>query len=382
MNIDDTNTTNTDGVTGDAGVADVTVTGNEITAAPSPEDNIEKHINIAIEAQDGKAEAGDTTTATGQPTGTKPEGNQPAKGGDGTGAGDGANPNTQQQPAGQGQGAAPAGKDLVLKGQGPGNTDLVLKAGVERRLYEQGRLAFDQLRVSQESARTLQDQLRTAQTELETTRNAVQAAQGLPPADLAIAVTLFNDIRTNPVAAVQKLLGELQAAGLTVEGAGATVTPQAIEAIVARQMATLTQQQGPSEADIVQAATQEAGQFFVRHPDAKLHESHIAALLHDNRGADLQTAYFGLREQFIKHGYDWNRPLEEQMLERQGATNTQQTQQAPASANGSAVAMPHGRPNPTSAGTQNADAPAVMHESTSTDDIIKMAMRASGLKIE
>lgn len=339
-------------------------------AQPPMDANIEKNINIAIEAQDGKAET---------PSGEEAEKEQ---------SGDGKAP-TGQDSAVRGKDAVaqpkpdPKGKEAEGSARGPKDLTLadgtVVKGGPERRWYEQMRVARDRASLVESQLSQAQEQLRQSQQKYQTLEATVQQVQGMPPRELGIAATIFRDLQRDPVSTLQKLLAEATSKGYNIEGIATGVDAAAIERIIEAKLgSSLTAQQGPTDAQIEAEAQQEANAFFVQFPDAKLHESLIARVLHDNPSVDLHTAYFGLRENFANRGFDWSRPLEEQLAS--SGVNEQQQGQQP-NANGASPGLPNGRP----AHVPSNDAGGhgvIAHESTSQDDIIKQAMRENGLQID
>ena len=372
-----TENTGTDQV--DESSAPITVDTSSDTG--KQDDVFEKHINIALEAQDGKAEATGAEGDTKKPEG---EGKQPT-GTDSNSSG--ANNAAQQKPDEAGkkdEKGARGPQDLVLKGQGPNGTDLVIKGGPERRFYEQHRIAKDELRHTRDLLTRTQNNYTKLQGEFETMRKSVEQVQGMQPQQLAVATTLYKDLQRDPVGTLQKLLAEATGKGYKIDGIASGVDVEAIKAAVRSELgASLTPQQGLSDEEIVAEAEREAATFFSTFPDARLHEPLMVKVMQDNPGVDLHTVYFSLRENFASRGFDWSRPLDDQLLERQQQNvdpnaNAQQQQQNNQQQNNQ-PGLPAGRP--ASAASTDANAATVAHESTSIDDIIKQSMREAGLKV-
>jgi hypothetical protein len=105
---------------------------------------LSKHLDIAIEAQDGPKAKKDTEQGAKKPTADKTKGSKAAKT-DSTS--DKKDATAQPKPDKEGKeakGNTRGPKDLVLKGQGPDGTDLVIKGGLNARFYEQLQTARQQ----------------------------------------------------------------------------------------------------------------------------------------------------------------------------------------------------------------------------------------------
>lgn len=340
----------------------------------------EKHINIALEAQDGPQDKNATDTqgrAKDQAAATEGAGG-PKKDAS-SGAGSGSNNTPQQQPTNtnQQQGAGTP-KDLTL------SDGTVIKGGAERRFYEKAQIASQRADVA---ARERDDAIRErdeARQQLQTMQQTVQQTQGLAPQELASATRLFRDLRTDPSGTLKKLLAEAVASGYTIEGIQTGLDAAAMERLLENRLGTTNAQQGPTEEEIVAAATREAEQFFSQFPDARPHDELIAKVMRDHPGVDLRTAYFELKTQFVERGFDWSRPLAEQLVERANAGNQQQQQQSqatqPQQQQQSGPGLPASRPSvPNAANTK--DIAAVAHESDDMEAIIRSSMRDAGLNV-
>lgn len=354
---------------------------------------IDKHLDMALEAQDGKkqdASAQDAQAAGGNSQqGQAQDANQQAAAGQDSNS-NGKNNNQQQQAQQKGsqeKGSASSSgpQDLVLKGQGPNGSDLVVKGGAERRFYEKLQVERGRAQLLEGQLQTSQQKQQQLQQQLDTMQQTVQSANGLSPTDLGNAVRLFNDFRKDPMTAVRNLLAEMTAKGYKIDGIAPGVDIEAIKSAVRAELGASIgsqNQQQVNEEQIRQEAQAEANQFFSRYPDARQHEPLIAKVMHDHPGVDVYTVYFKLRDSFIEQGFDWNRPLDAQLQERAASSqqqdaNTQQQQQQ----------QNNGPGLPTNRGTAQVpansvnDVAKVAHESASKDDIIKEAMREAGMNI-
>jgi len=168
-------------------------------------------------------------------------------------------------------------------------------------------------------------------------------------------------------------LTEIKANGINIEGIGQGIDTSAISRMIDARLGPITQQQDvqAQEQRAQQEAANEVSQFYQRFPDAKPHDQTIALVLRDYPHISLDEAYYGLRQQFIEKGYDWSRPLAEQVA----ASNTAQQQQAEQQQQNP---MTNGR---APAGVKPADEAKLASEHTSMDDIIREAMRENGLNV-
>jgi hypothetical protein len=323
----------------------------------------DKHIDAAIEAQDGKTSE---TPATETPSGEqKPSEEQPQQQPQDrtSGTGDGT---AQPKPAKkeeEAQQPAHAPKDLKL---GDGT---VIKAGSERRFYEGRELARAQLQQERQTHNATKQQLERLQTELETTRTSVQQVHGVSPQQLALGVRIVQDLQRDPQGTLRKLLEEAGAQGYSLEGIGSGVDMAAIRRMIDERIP----QPGDnlqSDQDILAEANSEADAFFGRHPDARPHDQLLASVLRDHPDLDLEDAYFQVKNAFIEKGFDWNLPLEE---------NLKRVDPANANGSGNRAPLPGGGNSPHE--IRAADLTPEGTDDMDTGDIVKAAMREAGMKI-
>lgn len=339
-------------------------------------DDIGKHIDAAIEAQDGKA----TTTPPAADKGAEASAAKPTAGADSTsGAKDAAAQQPANKEAAKDGSEARGPKDLVIKGAN--GEDIVIKGGAERRFYEQLRTTRDRLGLVESQLTASQQNEQRLRAELNTMQQTVQTVQGMRPDEMALAARIFRDFQSDPVGTLKKMLADAVAAGYKVEQIGVGVDAAAIERIIEAKLGSTLTAQGPTDAQIVAEAQAEANQFFGRFPDAKLHEPILVKIMQDHPGVDVYTAYFNLRGAFTERGLDWDRPLDVQLQEQLAAKDAQQQQvQQTQQTQNDQPGMPGGRP--AHVPSQEADKlGTVAHESTSKDDIIRDAMREAGIQI-
>src|SRR6186713_3167128 len=248
---------------------------NEVT------DNIERNIDIAIEAQDGKAPETTPTEVKEGETGTE----QQPKDSEGS-VSDGG---TQQKPKQEGTPQAPSAhspKDLRL---GDGT---IVKGGAERRFYEQREVARAQLQTREQELTATRNQLAQVQNQLETVQASVQALHGIEPQQLALGARIITDLQRDPQGTLKKLLAEAAAQGYSIDGISSGVDMAAIQRMIDERLPQQDNTEYQSEEDIIQEAEAEANAFFGKHPDARPHDKLLANVLRDHPGLTLEDAYF------------------------------------------------------------------------------------------
>lgn len=325
----------------------------------TPTDNpIDRMIDIALEAQDGKPE-----TTTEEKTGTT-EVVAPANGEDSTGGN--SNDKSQSQPNKEGTQAPQqthGAKDLTL---GDGT---VVKGGAERRFYEQRETARQQAEHYKKQADTTSQRVTTLESELQSLRQTTESLRGVDPQTLQIGAAIVTDLQRDPVGTMKKLLAEVVAQGHSIESIGVGVDTLAIQRMIDERLPA-NQQNEPTEQEILQQAQHEVNNFYGSHPDARPHDNVLGRMLRDNPGVDLDTAYFELKNAFAEKGFDWSRSLEDNLKETSSPTTPQPPQQQQ---------MPNGRPM--TPNVSNANEVKVAHEDTDMSDIVRAAMRESGLQV-
>lgn len=334
-----------------------------------PSDNpIDRMIDIAIEAQDGptsKEPAAETTSGEEQKPDVSKEGAAPADKKDSdSGASD---DKSQQQPDKKGaeekkQVAGP--KDLTLQ------DGTVVKSGAERRFYEQREVARQEARTYKTQAEQARTELQRVQGELNTLKQTTSDLHGTDPNTIKIGVQIVKDLQRDPEGTMKKLLAEVVALGYTVEGIGRGVDQLAMQRMIDARMPTQSAQL--TDEQILAEAQQEVNSFYAANPDARPHDALLGRMMRDHPGLDLQTAYFELKNAFVEKGFDFSRTLEQNLADASTDDTQQPTSQQQPMLNGRA---------PTDTGIKPADEVKVAHEDTSTDDIVKAAMREAGMNI-
>lgn len=336
------------------------------------QDNIEKNIDLAIEAQDGKAaEPQNTETEGGETEENKvSETKQPEDS-----SGSGSNDKPQQQvddKAGEKAKQPPhSAKDLTL------SDGTVVKAGMERRFYEGRELA----RQREQAAIRERDSIQQKYADLETRFNqldtSIKGVHGVDANTLRLGVNIVKDLQSDPAGTLKKLLAEAVAQGYKIEDIGQGIDIAAVEERIVARLRSEQSNNVDDDATIEREALQEATAFFSNHPDAKPHEPLIASMLRDHPALSLQDAYYQLKEAFIDKGFDWSLTLEDNLraVGVDPANNGNQQQQ-----DGNRAPLPAGG-NAAGAEIKTADVVSLGADDMDTGDIVRQAMRESGLKI-
>lgn len=267
--------------------------------------------------------------------------------------------------------ARPAQNGDLVDAQGR----VVAKAGAERRFYE------DSIRLRNEAQQTAQ-RLQDAEHTIAAYREAatMPTQLGLGPDEVASAMQLMAMYKKSPIETLKYLLTEAQAAGHNVAqlvGGQGNLDPAAIKRMIADELKPLTAR-AASEQALQQAqheGAQEAEQFFTQFPDARLHEPVIVSMMSKDERMTPREAYFQLRAYVIERGLNWNAPLADQVGQANGGTGQQQSHQP---ANRGVPTTGRQGQAPNLAERNNS---AVRSEAMSNRDIVRAAMRDSGLNV-
>jgi len=242
----------------------------------------------------------------------------------------------------------------------------VVKAGAERRFYEQLQVSKQQLGAMQKETQAIKTTLQTTQQELQTLRQVSQGMSGVPLEQQAVAVRLYQDLAKDTVGTLTKLLAEAKAKGYSIDGIGGAVDTAAIQLMLKNQSQQTVTQQGPTQEEIDQQASAEVGKFFSDYPDAVMHDEILADIVIKHPHLSLQDAYFELKSSVINRGLDWSRPIKPQL----------QTQQNPQPQQRNPAPMINGRSGITPIVEEKMNLSS--QDGETTDDIIRAAMRDAG----
>lgn len=366
MQIDNNDTNN--GQQSDAVVNDNNA-GN--AASDSGNDGIDaafaKHLDIAIEAQDGPAKVETTPTKEGESDQSK----QPVdkSGGDGDGAAQPDNKGKEPSVTEAARTLARA-KDLKLQ------DGTVVKGGAERRFYEQREAARQQLSTEQREHQITKQRLDDVTRERDTIKQAAEALHGMDPKTVRLGATIVADLQRDPVGTMQKLLAETIAQGYTIEQIGANVDMAAITRLIDERLPKQNTETRLTDEQITSQAREEVVTFYGEFPDAQPHDALIARVLQDHPQMSLKDVYFQLKNSFAEHGFDWSRSLEENLREVSNTDNAGQSQTDPTKTQ--QQPLPNGRGGDEEFRLNRSGNADVDQD---TGDIVKEAMREAGLNI-
>lgn len=335
------------------------------TGRDSDDALMNKHFEAAgiTDDKDETKDVPDANTESGE-AGTKPESDkQPADKDTSTSTGKDGKP--ELGPDGKAkkeEGKVDSAGDLKL------DDGTVVKAGAERRYFNQYNVERQRTADLTNQVKQMTESRNSWQGRFRDLEKNVQTTHGADPALVSAGVRMANDLKSDPVGTVKKLVAECLAAGYTIEQLGNGIDMAAITRLIDSKMPSREEQTGPTEQQIDTEVAQEINQFYGAFPDARVHETVLARVLADHPQLSLRDAYFELKQSFASRGFDWNKPLDQQS--------------GPSVANTTKVdntkPLPNGR---ATADTSEASKTVIAPANTSTADIVKEAMREAGLNI-
>ena len=243
--------------------------------------------------------------------------------------------------------------------------EVVARGGKERRFYQTAQ-------TQKARADELQTQVNNLGMQLEAINSAgtVGTQYNLSPEEVTTGAQLIAAYKSNPVEAIQYMLTQAQANGINMDSITSGSTDMsAIKQLIDTAIAPLTEQR--QEQIDTQAvndrATEIYNSFMTKHPDSAVHEDSLSRLLQQDSSLSVEAAYFKLRSYYLEKGFDWTKSLA--MLQ----------QEANATKASEAVNTRAQPPDGSISENNTTDTAQVADVSTSTDDIIKEAMRAAGI---
>ncbi len=250
--------------------------------------------------------------------------------------------------------------------------NVIARGGPERRHYE----TAQRLKVENQAILRERDQLNAQLTALKEVGNLPDQYK-LTPDQVVQGAQLIRGFLDNPIDTLNLLLTQAKAAGHNIDGVGAGTDVSAIKEMITEHLRPLTQQ-FETQQQQQEAATrseQVFNEFNARHPDAQVHHPAIAQIMvraqQQGRDMDVETAYLQLRNYYYANNLDWSTPIQEVMNQQQTSPN------APASPEQGEGIPTGNRGN----GSTGVNEPYVADATTSTDDIIKLAMKEAGYNI-
>ena len=244
--------------------------------------------------------------------------------------------------------------------------NVIADGGKERRFYE----VAQQAKRERDGALARVTQL---EGELKGYKEAgtIGTQLNLSPDDMVTGAKMIAAWKANPVETIKYLLTEAQAAGHNLQGviSGGTDTA-AIKKQIEEIVRPLLQDRevAAKSAEAESRAVQEYNGFVQKFPDARVHETSLARLLENDASLSPEAAYYKLRTYYLEKGLDWNKPLEVIAQEAAKASTKPGATRRGIPSRGANAAV-----------TEESD--EIADVSTSVDDIIKSAMRESGLPI-
>ncbi len=294
---------------------------------------------------------GEGTTEEGTGTATDAgEAPSTTSGEQGTKTGDG----TEQQ-------QKPGGPQDLKDGQG----NVIATAGKERRFYETAQREKARSGELEKQVSTL-----TAQIEAINTAGTLGTQYGLTPEELTTGAQLIASYKKDARGTIEYMLAQAQASGHNMEGLGASggADMVAIKQLLDTALKPILAEQ--TERADTQAANEQAVEIYnalmTEHPDATVHDNSLARLLNKQPSLSPEAAYFKLKSYYLENNLDFTKSLETLQQEQNAAGPSANTQQA----------LPEGGVAQTSVTDQS----TVADVNTSTDDIIRQAIKEAGIQ--
>lgn len=218
--------------------------------------------------------------------------------------------------------------------------------------------------------------------------NAVAKREGITLDEQGAAMQMFVQWKKDPIKMVSTLLtlaeqsgkdisSIRQSGGLTATDLRAAVQEIVGEAVKPFSFLTKQQEEQQQQQQLYDEVQTEYTAFIEDFPDARVHEGSIANVMRD-KGLNHREAYFAVRAFAAERGLDWNKPLADQLLTKDGQTR----QRNPSGAGNNRSQMPRigGRGSSEAAHVEegvNDQANA----NDSWDAIARRAMQKAGIQI-
>jgi hypothetical protein len=266
----------------------------------------------------------------------------------------------------------PNTRDLV----DPVSGKVVAQGGIERRIFE------DSQRTMRENNQ-LKQQVAGMTNAMRQSNEVIQEAArlGVQPQDQLVAVRVMADFMRDPVRTLQTLVEEVKSKGYPIPFLEQGVTQGMDMAAMARMMDGKLQpfmqerMQNQQNQQARQAAQRDLDNFIGGNPEAHNNLDVLAEMLQAQPGLPLQEAWVKMIRWSHENGLDWTQPLKQQiaaMQSQQQPTPQQQSDNRP---------LP-GRRSVNTQQTQRVNGSGQTHsENTSWSDIIRDAMRESGMQL-
>lgn len=267
----------------------------------------------------------------------------------------------------------PNTRDLV----DPVSGKIVAQGGIERRIYE------DSQRTMRENNQ-LKQQVTGLTNALRQSNEVIQEAArlGVQPQDQMIAIRVMSDFMRDPVRTLQTLVEEVKSKGYQIPFLEQGVSPGMDLSAISRMIDGKLQpiMQDRMQTQQMQQARQQAQHdldaFIGGNPEANNNLDVLAEMLQAAPGMPLQEAWVRMIRWSHENGLDWTQPLKQQIAAMQS-----QQQTTPQPQQSSNRPLP-GRRSVNTQGTLRMNGSQQVHsENASWSDIIRDAMRDSGMQI-
>lgn len=208
---------------------------------------------------------------------------------------------------------------------------------------------------------------------------------GLNLDQVSEAMEFRAKLERDPVATVRDIVARVMANGYTMEqlfGADAPgyINSQIISRELDNRLRPLTERHAAEERErrISEVATRNMNDFLEKHEYAELHGDAIAQFVANNPGSTPEQGYYELRHWALQNGFDFTKPLREQVIakleaERDGG---QQRQPQGQQQRTNAPSTPGGTRAPAAAARTNVQDNAYAAPDASYRDIVANAFRA------
>jgi hypothetical protein len=269
----------------------------------------------------------------------------------------------------------------------PKTGQVVVPGGPAQRFYHQAMQAKAQVA-------TVNNELSAVKTQLDAYKAAFDANNSykLEPAQVTSALRIMADFQKDPVTTLQRIMGEMQQAGVDLspilQGGGAQFAPQMIEGVIERKFGPLLEQQQAqlAQAEGLAAAQKELDRFVTSTDYGSVHLGTIRELLSRDGTLTLQSAYLKIAEYVADNGLRMDQPIEAQLAARRqqqghAQTNATGAQPRPQGITASQAPLPNARNM--GAGVQGGDSAdsvnAQFPHDLTWDAIARTAMRDYGI---
>jgi hypothetical protein len=267
----------------------------------------------------------------------------------------------------------PNTRDLV----DPVSGKVVASGGIERRIFE------DSQRTMRENNQLKQQVAGMNNAFRQTSEVTQEAARlGVQPQDQLVAIRVMADFMRDPVRTLQSLVEEVKSKGYPIPFLEQGVTQGMDMAAMSRMIDGKLQPMMQERAQNLQlqqarqAAQRDLEGFIQGNPEANNNLDVLAEMLQAQPGLPLQEAWVKMIRWSHENGLDWSQPLKQQIASLQ--SQQQPTHQQPQMDN---RPLP-GRRSVNAQQVQRVNGDGRTHgENTSWSDIIRDAMRESGMQL-